>query len=241
MAQDKNSASIVAALIIGLAIVVGALLIRSPIERAVQEIAAVQEALRELEIAGTPPARTPTRTARPDPNRRYSVDTQGSPVRGNPDAKLAIVEFSDFQCPFCNRVAPTLQQIEREYGDQVRIVFKHLPLSMHAKAPAAHAAAEAAHRQGKFWEMHDLIFGDQANMSPERYVEYADRIGLDVERFKRDVESADVKSKIEADGAEAARLGVASTPGFFVNGRYVRGAQPFEVFKALIDEELGRS
>lgn len=240
MGQERNSASIVAALIIGIAVVVGALLIRSSIERTTREIAAVDEALREIELAGSPPTRAPTRTARPDPNRRYPIDTQGSPVRGNPQAKLAIVDFSDFECPFCSRVAPTLQQIEREYGEDVRLVFKHLPLSMHQKAPAAHAAAEAAHRQGKFWEMHDLIFGGQSDMSPERYLEYAQRIGLDVERFKKDVGSADVKRKIDSDVAEATRLGVMSTPGFFVNGRYLRGAQPFEAFKALIDEELGR-
>jgi len=238
--QDRNSASIVAALIIGIAVVVSALLIRSSVERTSREIAAVEEALREIELAGSPPTRAPARPARPDPNRRYPVDTQGSPVRGNPQAKLAIVEFSDFQCPYCSRVTPTLQQIEREYGDDVRVVFKHLPLSMHQKAPAAHAAAEAAHRQGKFWEMHDLIFGDQRNMSPERYLEYAQRLDLDIERFKSDVESADVKRKIDSDVAEAARLNVNSTPGFFVNGRYLRGAQPFEAFKALIDEELGR-
>jgi protein-disulfide isomerase len=239
--QDRNSVSIVAALIIGIAVVVGALLIRCSVERATREIAAVEEALREIELRGIPSVRPPTRAARPDPNRRYSVDTQGSPVMGNPEAKLAIVAFSDFQCPFCSRVTSTLEEIAREYGDDVRIVFKHLPLSMHPKAPAAHAAAEAAHRQGKFWEMHDLIFGDQRGMSPERYLEYAQRIGLDIERFKRDIESDDVKRKIDSDVAEATRLSVTSTPGFFVNGRYLRGAQPFAAFKALIDEEMGRS
>jgi protein-disulfide isomerase len=119
--QDRNSVSIVAALIIGTAVVVGALLIRSSLERTTREIAAVEEALREIELAGGPPTRAPTRSARPDPNRRYSVDTQGSPVTGNPQAKLAIVAFSDFQCPFCSRVVPTLKQIESEYGDAVTI------------------------------------------------------------------------------------------------------------------------
>ncbi len=240
MRQARIPASIVAALIIGVAVVTGALLVRSSLERAVGKIAAVEQALREIEVAGALATRAPTRSLRPDPNRRYAIDTQGSPVLGNPDAKVAVVAFSDFQCPFCSRVAPTLKQIEREYSGDVRIVFKHLPLSMHPEAPAAHAAAEAAHRQGKFWEMHDLIFADQRNMSPERYVEYAQRIGLDVERFKQDVESADVKRRIESDVAEAAGLGVMSTPAFFVNGRYLRGAQPFASFKALIDEDLGR-
>jgi protein-disulfide isomerase len=168
------------------------------------------------------------------------VNTQGSPTRGNAEARLAIVEFSDFQCPFCRRVGPTLEQIESEYGDQVRIVFKHMPLGMHDKAPAAHAAAEAAHQQGKFWEMHDLIFSDQAAMSPEKYVEYAQQLNLDVARFQRDVASAEVKSRVEADTQEAARLGVTGTPAFFVNGRFLSGAQPFPAFKELIDQELGK-
>jgi protein-disulfide isomerase len=122
----------------------------------------------------------------------------------------------------------------------VQLVFKHLPLAMHAKAPAAHAAAEAAARQGKFWEMHDRIFGNQAEMSPEKYAEYAAQIGLDVARFKKDVESAEVKAKIDRDAQEAAALGVTGTPAFFVNGRYLSGAQPFPAFKQLIDEELAK-
>jgi protein-disulfide isomerase len=151
---------------------------------------------------------------------------------------VAVVAFSDFQCPFCSRAVPTLEQVEEAYGDQVRIVFKHLPLSMHPKAPAAHAAAEAAHRQGKFWEMHDRIFADQRSMSPERYVEYATEIGLDIDQFNADVASAEVKERIEADTSEAARLNVRGTPAFFINGKYLSGAQPFETFKQRIDEEL---
>jgi protein-disulfide isomerase len=123
----------------------------------------------------------------------------------------------------------------------VQIVFKHLPLRMHSKAPAAHAATEAAHRQGKFWEMHDRIFGNQRELSPQKYLEYASEMGLDVEKFKRDVVSEAVKKRVDADAQEAARLGVTGTPGFFVNGRYLSGAQPFAEFKRLIDEELERN
>jgi protein-disulfide isomerase len=184
------------------------------------------------------PAPAPSRPGAPDPNRRYPVNTAGSPAKGPANAKVTLVEFSDFQCPFCSRVTPTLDQIEKEYGNQVRVVFKHLPLGMHSKAPAAHAAAEAAHRQGKFWEMHDLIFANQREMSPEKYVEYAGQIEIDVERFKRDVAAASVKQKIDADAQEAAKLGVTGTPGFFINGRFLRGARPFNSFKELIDEEL---
>ena len=105
-------------------------------------------------------------------------------------------------------------------------------------APAAHAAAEAAHRQGKFWEMHDLIFANQREMTPQKYEEYAQQLGLDMDRFRKDVASPAVKKKVDADAAEAARLGVTGTPGFFVNGRFLSGAKPFESFKELIDEEL---
>ena len=109
---------------------------------------------------------------------------------------------------------------------------------MHAKAPAAHAASEAAHRQGKFWEMHDLIFANQRQMSPEKYVEYAKQLGLDVDQFKKDVASPETKKRVDADVAEAARLGVTGTPGFFINGKFTSGAKPFSEFKRIIDEQL---
>ncbi len=120
----------------------------------------------------------------------------------------------------------------------MRIVFKHQVLNTHPKAPAAHAAAEAAHRQGKFWEMHDKIFENQREMSPEKYEEYAAEIGLDMEQYKRDLTSSQVKSRIDADTKDAQKLGVTGTPAFFVNGRYLSGAKPFEAFKEVIDAEL---
>jgi protein-disulfide isomerase len=113
-----------------------------------------------------------------------------------------------------------------------------MPLSIHPKAAAAHAAAEAAHRQGKFWEMHDKIFEKQREMSPEKYQEYASEIGLDVEQFNKDLVSAEVKSRIAADKSEAGKLGATGTPAFFVNGRFLSGAKPFEAFKEVIDKEL---
>jgi len=239
MAQNSGSQTLVAALILGASIVTGALLVRFSVESAAREVAGLKEVLAR----GAAPA-APTAAAqpgRPDPNRRYSINTQGAPTRGNADAKLAIVEFSDFQCPFCRRVTPTMGQIEREYGDKVRIVFKHFPLEMHPKAPAAHAAAEAAHQQGKFWEMHDLIFANQESMSPEKYVEYAKQLNLDIPRFQRDVASAQIKARIDSDSEEGSKLGVSGTPAFFINGRFLSGAQPFTAFKELIDQELGKS
>jgi protein-disulfide isomerase len=120
----------------------------------------------------------------------------------------------------------------------VRLVFKHQPLSMHAKAPAAHAAAEAAFRQGKFWEMHDKIFEKQREMGPEKYLEYATELGLDLDQFNRDLESAEVKSRIDADVQDAAKVGSTGTPAFFINGLRLSGAKPFGAFKEVIDKEL---
>jgi protein-disulfide isomerase len=242
VAQNTGAPIVAAALIVGASIVAGALLVRSSVEGASLQLADLKGAVESMEAAApAAPARAAAaRPGRPDPARRYAVNTKDSPVKGNPEAQIAIVEFSDFQCPFCGRVTPTLKQIEREYGDKVRIVFKHLPLPMHPKAPAAHAAAEAAHRQGKFWEMHDLIFADQRAMSEEKYGEYAAQLGLDLEKFKADAASSEVKKRIDDDASEARRLGVTGTPGFFVNGRFLSGAQPFDAFKSLIDEELGK-
>ena len=240
MAESNSGALVISALIIGSSIVAGSFLVRSAVDRTGAEVSALRGSIDAAAKSGPPPRDTAARE-RLDPNRRYQVNTKGSPVRGDPDAKVAVIEFSDFQCPFCGRAVPTLDQIQKTYGDKVRIVFKHLPLQMHSKAPAAHAAAEAAHRQGKFWEMHNKIFANQAEMSPEKYREYARELGLDLARFDRDVADAAVKKRIDEDRAEATRLGISATPSFFVNGRYLPGAVPFEQIKAMLDEDLGKT
>jgi protein-disulfide isomerase len=239
--NGSGTSTLIAALVVSGALVGSAWILKDSLDRTTAEVGALKGAVERLEASAARPAAAAAAPGRPDPSRRYTVNTSGSPSRGSEDAKIAVVEFSDFQCPFCSRVTPTLEEVLENFGDDVRIVFKHLPLGMHPKAPAAHAAAEAAHRQGKFWEMHDLIFAKQAEMSPEKYVEYAQQIGLDVERFERDIASEDVKKKVAADASEAARLGVSGTPAFFVNGRYLSGAQPYGSFEALIKEELGKS
>ena len=122
----------------------------------------------------------------------------------------------------------------------MQLVFKHMPLSMHANAPLAHAAAEAAYRQGRFWEMHDAIFAAQRELTLEKFLQSAAAVGLDVDRFKKDIESEEVKARIAADVEAANRIGVTGTPAFFINGRFLSGAQPFEAFKRIIDEELER-
>ena len=231
--------ALLAALILGACVVAAALIVQSSIEGATTELSKLLVAIQEAPVPGAAPAPRPAaRPGRPDPNRRHDIDIGGSPRKGSAEAKVTVVEFSDFQCPFCARVGPTLAQIEDKYGDRVQIAFKHLPLRMHPKAPAAHAAAEAAHRQGRFWDMHDRIFEDQRGMAPERYEQYAQEMGLDLDRFRADLASESVKQRVDGDSAEAGRLGVTGTPAFFINGRFLSGAQPFEVFERVIEEEM---
>jgi protein-disulfide isomerase len=236
---------IVAALILGVAVLAASFVVRSSLDAGTEELAGVREALGEVQVVleeatGGNGGRAEARPQRPDPGERHQVSVDGAPVRGSADAKVTIVEFGDFQCPFCSRVNTTLAQILQQYPEDVKIVFKHLPLRIHPQAPGAHQAAEAAHRQGKFWEMHDKIFSNQSDLAPETFVAYAAQVGLDVDAFKKAVASDDVKKRVEEDLAEAQKLGVSGTPAFFINGKYMAGAQPFEAFRQRIDEELGK-
>ncbi len=190
--------------------------------------------------AARPAAARPERRG-PDPDKVYEIDLGDAPVRGPEEAPVTIVEFSDFQCPFCRRVTPTLARIEKEYGDRVRVVWKHFPLPFHRDAMLAHKAAVAAGRQGKFWEMHDLIFENQKSLDLETLKAHAARLGLDVDRFVADLESPEVVRVIAADLEQGRKLGVSGTPGFFINGRFLSGAQPYEVFKQRIEQELRRA
>ena len=162
----------------------------------------------------------------------------GAPTKGLDTAPVTIAEFSDFQCPFCAKVHPTLKKIEDVYKDKVRIVWKHLPLSIHQHAMDAALAAEAAKNQGKFWEYHDKLFANQARLDMNDLRQYAKELRLDVTRLEKDMLEPDLKKKIEADMAEAGALTVTMTPSFFINGRFIPGAQPFEVLSKIIDEEL---
>lgn len=227
---------IIAAVLVSLSIIGGSFFISASLERTTAQLERVTEALEEVELAGG--AGQPGRPPGPDPRRQYDVEVGDAPTRGARDAKVTIVEWADFQCPFCNRVVPTLDQIEKEYGQSVRVVFKHLPLDIHPDARAAHAAAEAANRQGKFWAMHDRIFTNQRDLRAETFERYAREIGLDMDRYRKDVVSEEVRERIEADLAQARKLGVTGTPSFFINGRNLSGAQPFPNFKRMIDEAL---
>ncbi len=160
------------------------------------------------------------------------------PVRGNEKAPVTLVLFSDFQCPFCANVEPTLAEVQKQYGDKVRIVWKHQPLSFHPNALPAAEAAEAAREQGKFWQMHDKLFSSQRELSPETYERLAREIGLDVRRFQEATRSGRGRSRIQDDQQLAARVGANGTPTMFVNGEKVEGAVPFGALKAVIDRKL---
>jgi protein-disulfide isomerase len=161
-----------------------------------------------------------------------------SPVKGPKDAPITIVEFSDFQCPYCSRANNTVEQIMKEYKGKVRLSFKNLPLPFHQEAKPSAAAALAAGEQGKFWEMHDALFQNQRKLSSEFYKKKAKELGLDVKKFEADMKSEKVTKQIEADMKLAREHGISGTPGFFINGVAVKGAQPFPVFKQVIDRWL---
>lgn len=243
---DSSSSNLGAAIVIGVAFLAGGWMIKSGLDGQTEQLVAVVGLLGEVEDAmrtaggpGRPPPRAEAPSG-PDPDKEHAVDVSNAPIRGKADAAVTIVAFSDFQCPFCNRVNPTLTKLLADYPDQVRIAFKHMPLRIHPDAPAAHAAAEAARRQGKFWEMYDKIFANQRELTPEKFKQYAAELNLDAAQFEKDSNDPAVKAKIDADLKEAEKLGVAGTPAFFINGKYLSGAQPYENFKKFVDEALSK-
>ncbi len=175
---------------------------------------------------------------RPDPLARYAATVGDAQTRGPGDALVTIVMFQDFQCPFCARSKKTMGEIAEAFGQDVRFVFKHNPLAFHQEALPASLAAEAAGRQGKFWKMHDLLFDNQRALSDQDLLRYAKKLRLDRKRFRRDLDDRALQQKIEDDQTQAQTLGARGTPAFFINGRFLSGAQPFESFSALIEEEL---
>lgn len=240
--SSSGRSTLIAALLVSLSIIGASFFVANSLDRATAQIELATEILEDLPLAAAPsPAARPSRPQRPDPSRDYKVVIGTAPTRGNENAPVTIVEWSDFQCPFCNRVTPTLAQIRDEYGDRVRFAFKHMPLSIHPQAMGAHVAAEAANRQGKFWEMHDRIFENQRDLAAETLDGYASEMGLDMDQFRRDLKAADIAKRIKDDLAQAQKLGVTGTPSFFINGKFLSGAQPFASFKRQIDEALEKS
>jgi len=175
-----------------------------------------------------------------DPPRYVVPTTAADPVRGNAAAPVTIVEFSDYQCPFCARVNPTLARIRETYGDRVKIVFKDYPLPNHPQAPKAAEAARCAGEQNKYWEMHDAMFANQRALEVPSLKQTARAIGLNGASFDQCLDSGKWQETVRAGNALGDEMGVNSTPTLYVNGRVVLGAMPFDNFKVIIDEELSR-
>jgi protein-disulfide isomerase len=173
-----------------------------------------------------------------EPSGKVEIEVGGAPSKGPKNAKVTIVTFSDFQCPFCSRVNPTMEEIEKTYKGKVRIAFKHLPLPFHDNAQVAAEAALAAHAQGKFWEMHDKLFANQGALDRASLETYAKDLGLNVAQFKAALDSGKYADYVKQDAALASRVGANGTPAFFINGKLLSGAQPFPAFKQMIDEAL---
>jgi len=168
---------------------------------------------------------------------RHVVATPGAP-RGHPDAPVTIVEFSDFQCPFCLRATSVMQELLARYPDQLRIYYRHLPLPNHPRARGAAIASVCAERQGTFWAYHDRLFADPGAMSEADLRARAEALELDLAAFDACMGSEQAAARVDSDIAAANALGVTGTPVFFVNGIRLTGAQPTEKFAIVIDEEL---
>lgn len=175
------------------------------------------------------------------PRLEMNVEVGKSPVWGKADAPVTIVEFSDFQCPFCSRGAETIEQVKKKYGpNKVRIAFKHFPLPMHPEARPASEASQCIYEQNpdKFWKFHDLLFENQQAMSTEDLNKYAKQSGADMDKFKECFEGKKYAELVQSDLSYGEKIGVKSTPTFFINGQLVSGALPIESFSEIIDEEL---
>jgi protein-disulfide isomerase len=201
---------------------------------------AIQKDIQEIKklLASRPAAGAPA--ADQAMNAVLSVD--GEPFKGEKNAKLTLVEFSEFQCPFCGRhVRETYPQLEKEYiqTGKVKYVFRDLPLeSIHKNAFKASEAAHCAGEQGKFWEFHDKVYAGASDATPPTMKAYAEQIGLDEAKFETCRSTRKYQAQVQADITEGTRMGVSGTPGFFINGRFLSGALSLEAFTKVIDEEL---
>jgi protein-disulfide isomerase len=182
------------------------------------------------------------RAQAPRPERSLIAATPRAeaPSLGPSDAAVTVEVWSDFQCRFCAKGASILESLREKYGDRVRIVFRHQPLPMHGDARLAAIAAMAAHEQGKFWQMHDVLFDNPRALDRASLEQYARGLGLDLPRFRAALDNPAWANYVDAEVVEAQRRGVAGTPTFFINGQALVGARPLEDFTRLIDAELKR-
>lgn len=166
-----------------------------------------------------------------------NVSAAGGPARGGANAPVVIIAFSDYECPYCKSAEATVDKVVKTYGDKVKYIHRNFPLAFHQHAFEAAEAAACANAQGKFWEYHAKLFAAQ-DLSTDKLKAMAGEVGLDRKKFDECLASNQFKAAVEKDMADGAEVGVSGTPAFFINGRMLSGAQPFERFKEVIDEEL---
>jgi len=201
----------------------------------VTKLEAIEKSNKEMIAkAGSAAAAKP---GAPDPNKKWDIKIGDSFTKGPKDAAVTIVEWSDFQCPFCAQAADLVHQILDAYPNDVLFVFKNYPLPFHQQGMPAAKAAVAAGKQGKFFEMHDLLFKNQKGLAPEKYVEWATELKLNVDQFKEDMDSPETAAMITGERKEAGEVGVRGTPSFFIDGKQPAG-RSFELYKSIIDEGI---
>lgn len=170
---------------------------------------------------------------------RLPVSIEGSPVLGEGEAPVTLVEFSDFHCPYCKRVEDTLKALLTQYGTKVKLVYRQFPIQgLHPQARRAAEASLCAHDQGKFWEYHDILFEQSPKAADDDLKSYAEQVGLDSKKFSSCLFRSVHHETVQRDLDEGNRLGLEGTPAFFINGRFINGAQPLEKFVQIIDQEL---
>jgi protein-disulfide isomerase len=212
------------------------------------ELAELRQKLREIEIEH---ARRPSRPSypsrpRPNPDHVYAVPIDGAAQVGSPNARVTMVKAFEFACPFCDRVRPTIKELQKRYGKDLRIVYKHFVVHP-ATATLAAQAACAANRQGKFKKMYDKLFDQgfanirQGGLAEDNLKKMARSIGLRMGKFKLDLKSDYCAHRVRHDQSELQKVGVTGTPAFFINGRFLSGARPVDQFIKLIDEELAKA
>lgn len=192
---------------------------------------------------GTQTAKTPVEVYLAKPRRpTFNVQIGDSPTIGNKNAKVTIVEFSDFQCPFCSKGAEVINELKKKYGDKIQVAFKNFPLPFHNQAEGAAVAALCAHEQKAelFWKMHDAMFAAQDALDAESLKKLAIKLGAKADQFDQCLTSNKYLDKVKKDMEEGKAIKVKSTPTFFINGQLINGAQPVEVFAEIIDDELVR-